>query len=153
MQGPQWGAAGRDNVRQGHRLAFGSYVAVHYDFRRANVIVSLDSDVLDCGPGHLRYAKDFASRRRVRKGAANAMNRIYAIESGPSGIGSMADHRLPVKPSQVENYARAIAANLRLRNAQTDHGDWIRALVRGLQENHRSLLVLGRGPPAAARHA
>ncbi len=157
MKWHQWDAAGRDNAREGHRLAFGSYADVHYDFSKANVVVSLDSDVLDSGPGHLRYARDFASRRRVRatKGAAQppAISRVYAIESGPSGIGSMADHRLPVKPSQVEGYARAIAANLGLGNAQTDHGDWIGALVRDLQKNHGASIVVAGDHQPPAVHA
>jgi molybdopterin-containing oxidoreductase family iron-sulfur binding subunit len=153
MKWHQWDAAGRDNVREGLRRAFGGYVDVHYDFTRANVIVSLDSDVLDSGPGHLRYAKDFASRRRVRKDKTTSINRVYAIESGPSGIGSMADHRLPVKPSEIESYARAIAANLGLGNAETAHGDWIGALVRDLQKNHGASIVVAGDQQPPAVHA
>ena len=153
MKWHQWDAAGRDNAREGHRLAFGNYVNVAYDFTKAAVILSLDSDVLDLGPGHLRYAKDFASRRRVRKGQTMAINRVYAIESGPSGIGSMADHRLPVKPSKVEGYARAIAAGLGLGNAATDHGDWIGALVRDLQKNHGAAIVVAGDQQPPAVHA
>jgi MoCo/4Fe-4S cofactor protein with predicted Tat translocation signal len=153
MKWHQWDAAGRDNVREGHRLAFGSYVNVSYDFTKADVILSLDSDVLDIGPGHLRYAKDFASRRRVRKGQAAPINRVYVIESGPSGIGSMADHRLPVKPSRVEGYARAVAAGLGLANASTDHGDWIGALVRDLQKSHGASIVVAGDQQPPAVHA
>ena len=153
MKWHQWDAAGHDNAREGHRLAFGSYVNVAYDFTKADVILSLDSDVLDLGPGHLRYAKDFASRRRVRKGQSAPINRVYAIESGPSGIGSMADHRLPVKPSQVEGYARAVAAGLGLANAATDHGDWIGALVRDLQKSHGASIVVAGDQQPAAVHA
>src|SRR5216110_1639555 len=61
----QWEPVNRDNMREGLRMAFGSYVNAVYHFDKANVIVSLDSNFLDSGPGHLRYARDFASRRRV----------------------------------------------------------------------------------------
>ncbi|PYQ53543.1 MAG: molybdopterin oxidoreductase, partial [Acidobacteria bacterium] len=74
----QWEPVSRDNVREGMRMAFGGYVNAVYHFDKANVVVSLDSDFSDSGPGHLRYARDFASRRRVRQGATS-MNRLYAI--------------------------------------------------------------------------
>ena len=36
-----------------------------YHFDKADVVVSLDADFLTCGPGSVRYQKDFAARRRV----------------------------------------------------------------------------------------
>src|SRR5438445_1896002 len=62
----QWEPAGGHNVREGLRLAFGGYANAIYHFDKANVVVSLDSDILERGPGHLRYARDFSSRRKVR---------------------------------------------------------------------------------------
>ena len=38
------------------------------------------------------------------------MNRLYALESMPTSTGSRADHRLPLRPSEIEGVARAIAA-------------------------------------------
>jgi Fe-S-cluster-containing hydrogenase components 1 len=150
----QWEAAGGHNVREGMRLAFGSYANAVYHFDKANVVVALDSDFLDSGPGHLRYARDFSSRRRVRKGT-KAINRLYVIESGPTGTGALADHRLPVRPSQVEDYARAIAASLSgspasdNRQPTTDNG-FISALVRDLQGNRgTSIVVAGEAQPPA----
>ena len=126
-------------------LAFGGYANAVYHFDKANVVVSLDSDFLERGPGHLRYARDFSSRRKVRKGTTS-INRLYAIESGPTGTGSIADHRLAVKPSQVEAYARAIAG----AGAAPDHADWIAALVRDLQKNRgASIVVAGEEQPPA----
>ncbi|HEY6843234.1 MAG TPA: TAT-variant-translocated molybdopterin oxidoreductase, partial [Thermoanaerobaculia bacterium] len=93
MQWHQWEPAGRDNVREGLRAAFGGYVNAIYHFEKANVIVTLDSDCFDRGPAHLRYARDFAARRRVRQGSGTAINRLYAIESRPTGSGAVADHR------------------------------------------------------------
>src|SRR6185369_1430931 len=111
MKWHQWEPVNRDNVREGAKLAFGSYVHPVYHFDKANVVVSLGSDFMGSGPGHLRYARDFMNRRRVRKGATG-MNRLYAIESMPTSTGTSADHRFPVRPSQIESYARAIAASL-----------------------------------------
>ena len=36
-----------------------------YDLSKADVILSLDADFLSCGPGHLRYTRDFSDRRDV----------------------------------------------------------------------------------------
>jgi len=84
----------------GLRAAFGGYVNAVYHFDKANVIVSLDADFSASGPGHLRYARDYASRRRVHKGAAS-MPRLYAIDTSASGLDPVAHHRFPVAPSHV----------------------------------------------------
>jgi MoCo/4Fe-4S cofactor protein with predicted Tat translocation signal len=163
----QWEPAGGHNVREGLRLAFGGYANAVYHFDKANVVVSLDSDILDRGPGHLRYARDFSSRRKVRKGTTS-MNRLYVIESGPTGTGSIADHRLAVKPSQVESYARAIACvgggggggggwgttSASALPPPTPNSPlpepWIAALVRDLQKNRgASIVVAGEEQPPA----
>ncbi|HEV7426107.1 MAG TPA: TAT-variant-translocated molybdopterin oxidoreductase [Thermoanaerobaculia bacterium] len=163
----QWEAAGGHNVREGLRLAFGSYANAVYHFDKANVVVSLDSDILERGPGHLRYARDFSSRRKVRKGTSS-INRLYAIESGPTGTGSIADHRLAVRPSQVEAYARAIASGVGSGGLGVGSGStsgsalppptphsplpdpWISALVRDLQKNRgASIVVAGEEQPPA----
>jgi MoCo/4Fe-4S cofactor protein with predicted Tat translocation signal len=112
MQWHQWEPVSRDNVREGLRAVFGAYVNAIYHFDKANVIVSLDSDFMDSGPGHLRYARDFASRRRVRHGATSSINRLYAIECSPASSGAVADHRIPMRPSEVEGFARGLLASL-----------------------------------------
>jgi molybdopterin-containing oxidoreductase family iron-sulfur binding subunit len=58
--------AGRIGSTQGAMLAFGRPVNAVYHFDQADVIVSLDADFLACGPGNLRYAREFADRRRVQ---------------------------------------------------------------------------------------
>ena len=62
----QYEPAGRSTVLEGAKLAFGEYVNTHYDFRKADVVLSLDADFLLAGPGTLRYTHDFSERRRVR---------------------------------------------------------------------------------------
>ena len=64
----QYEAIGCDNARAGARQAFGEYVEPVYRIDQTDVILSLDADLLDAGPGKLRYARDFAARRRVVAG-------------------------------------------------------------------------------------
>jgi MoCo/4Fe-4S cofactor protein with predicted Tat translocation signal len=146
----QWEPVNRDNVREGSRLAFGSIANTVYHFDKAAVVVTLGADFLSDGPGHLRYARDFASRRKVRKGETKSMNRLYAIESGMTSTGSVADHRLAVRPSQIEGIGRAIAAGVGAgaQGASTEHAAFVAALVRDLQANRgNSIVVAGEEQP------
>ena len=89
----------RDNVLEGAKLAFGRPVETRYDFEKADVIVSLDADFLYAGfPGNVRYIRDFAKRRNPD----GNMNRLYMVESGASTTGAKADHRWPVRASEIE---------------------------------------------------
>src|SRR3954463_3516805 len=106
----QWDPATSDHARAGAKLAFGEYLTPQYRFEQADVILSLDADFLGCGPAALRYARDFAKRRRP--GDAGRTHRLHAVESMPSSTGARADHRLPAKPSDIEALARAIAGSV-----------------------------------------
>ncbi len=112
----QWEPLNRDAAVAGAKLAFGEPVATRFDFSKADVVLSLDADFLGSGPGAVRYARDFARRRRVRAGegaGAGAPCRLYAVESTPSIAGSKADHRLPMRPGEIEAFSKAVAAAAR----------------------------------------
>src|SRR5712671_582739 len=107
----QYEPANRDNARAGAMMAFGQPVNTIYDFSKADRILSLGSDFLACQPGSLRYARDYAAKRRI-SGEKSEMNRLYVIESTPTTTGANADHRFSVKPSEVELIATALATML-----------------------------------------
>jgi len=109
-----WTPVHRDNARAGAQLAFGRDLATRYHFDRARVVVALDADFLASGTGGVRYARDFTAARRARAQGSNArtMNRLYCVESWASLTGGMADERLPLRPSEVEGFARALASML-----------------------------------------
>jgi MoCo/4Fe-4S cofactor protein with predicted Tat translocation signal len=153
-------------VQAGAQLAFGQNVTPLYHFEKADVILALDADVLACEPGTLRYAHDFAQKRRIRS-AQPSMNRLYAVESMWSLTGAMADHRLPVRSSAVAAIAHAVAQALgtiaqssattaplvaalaRLAPPATEaHAHWVRAVAEDLwQHRGASLVVAGRQQP------
>ena len=54
-------------------------------------------------------ARAFASRRRLDT-APERMSDLYVAEATPSVTGGRADQRIAMKASQVEAFARAIAA-------------------------------------------
>jgi molybdopterin-containing oxidoreductase family iron-sulfur binding subunit len=155
----QYEPAGRDNVRAGARLAFGEPVDTHYRFDQADVILALDADFLCANPGSLRYARDFAGKRSVQEEHAE-MNRLYVVESTPSNTGSMADHRLSLRASEIEGFARALAQELGVEIKGTTgeghanpHHDWIAALARDLQGHRSSSIVLAGDQQPPVVHA
>src|SRR6185503_6012474 len=79
-----------------------------YDFSKAERILSLGSDFLSAMPGTLRYARDYAAKRRI-SGEKSDMNRLYVVESTPTTTGAVADHRFSVKPSEMEGFVGAIS--------------------------------------------
>ncbi len=105
----QWEPMPRDNARAGARTAFGEYLEPVYDLSKADVILSLEADFLSSeGASNLRYARQFAGRRKVEDSTDN-LNRLYVVESNHSVTGGRADNRLPIKSSQIEAFARAVA--------------------------------------------
>jgi MoCo/4Fe-4S cofactor protein with predicted Tat translocation signal len=110
----QWEPVNRDNARAGQRMALGSYLEPQYQLDKADVIVSLDADFLSgpIFPGHLKLARDFASRRKIDDPKKAQMSRLYVVESNVTTTGGKADHRLPMKASQVEAFAAALASRV-----------------------------------------
>jgi len=148
----QWEPAGGDNAREGARLAFGGYVNSVFHFDKANVILSLGSDFLGEGPGHLRYAREFSQRRKVREGVTQSMNRLYVVESMPSQTGGLADHRFIAKPSEVETHARALLAALSGAPVSSP-ASWVAAVAKDLQNNRGTSLVIAGDEQPPAVHA
>ncbi|HLG58372.1 MAG TPA: TAT-variant-translocated molybdopterin oxidoreductase [Vicinamibacterales bacterium] len=150
----QWEPFGRHNVREGSRLAFGEYVDAQYAIERADVILSLDADFLCSGNGGLKHARAFASRRRI-EGTQAQLNRFYAVESSPTNTGTRADHRLALRASDIEGFARAIAAQLGVSGVGSATPPaaaqaWTAPLVKDLQAARgRSLIIAGECQPAA----
>src|SRR6058998_4139665 len=78
---------------------------------RADVILALDSDFLDCGQGDLESVRAFTSRRRVNS-SKDSMNRLYVVENRFTLTGAMADHRLPCPASQIAAFAHALSQKI-----------------------------------------
>lgn len=155
----------RDAVYAGSELAFGERLAPRYDFSKADVVLALDADFLVSGPGHIHYAGQFMDRRRVRTtvdaAGQAAMNRLYVVESAVTCTGAKADHRLAIRASEIDAFARALAARVGVLDAQAAseggqsavpplHGDWIAAVAKDLEQHAgRSLVIVGERQPAA----
>ena len=154
----QYDPISRDGARMAASAA-GPASEPIYHFDKADVIVALDADFLACGPGSVRYQKDFADRRRVTD-EKKEMNRLYSIESTPTLTGMKADHRLALKAADIEGFARQLAGALGAPAASgsaaaapdpgSDVAKWAVAISKDLQAHRgRSLVVAGDYQPAS----
>ncbi|HEY6307923.1 MAG TPA: TAT-variant-translocated molybdopterin oxidoreductase [Candidatus Angelobacter sp.] len=162
----RWEPAHRDGIRSGSKMAFGGYYDPQYKFEAAEVVVSLDADFLSGSwfPGFVRYARDFMSRRKLT-GQEMEMNRLYVAESSTTTTGAKADHWLPVRYSEVEKIARALAlqfpVGLEARTSQIlsdpQQQKWVNAVAADLKLHRgKSLVVAGEfqsGTVNALAHA
>jgi molybdopterin-containing oxidoreductase family iron-sulfur binding subunit len=99
----------------------------------------------------VQYARSFATRRNPD--LHEKMSRVYAVESSPTNTGGKADHRLPVRASEVEQVARAIAAGLGAgggATAKPEHQKFVAAVVKDMQAHKGAAVVIpGDNQPAA----
>jgi molybdopterin-containing oxidoreductase family iron-sulfur binding subunit len=154
----QYEPAVRDAIREGSRLAFGEVVEAQYHFEQAKIIVSLEADFLYSHPNSVRYAHDFADRRRARF-PHNEMNRLYVVESTPTVTGASADHRLPLRSIEVENFALALAAKLGAisktgtGNREPAIENWLSAVAEDLSQNRGAEIIIAGDSQPPAVHA
>ena len=153
----QWEPVNRDNVRAGSMMAFGEYVETRYNLEKAEIILSLDGDFLSSGyPGFLYYARQFAARRNPD--LKEKMVRFYSIQGTPTNTSGKADHRLPVRASEVEQLARAIAAGLGAGGATSgnlnpQYQKFVAAVVKDLQAHKGAAVVIPGDNQPPAVHA
>jgi molybdopterin-containing oxidoreductase family iron-sulfur binding subunit len=164
----EYEALSRDNEYAGAAMAFGRPHRALFRLEKADVILCLDADLLGSHPAAIKHARDFGVGRRVapdglRSDGGGHMNRLYAVESGYSITGAMADHRLAVKPSEIGLLACRLAVELIDRGLQLPPpldalkstsvtgpvGDENRAFVQTLAEDllaARGRCVVAAGP-------
>jgi len=142
---------------EGARLAYGRLLAPQPDLRQAQVIVSLDADLLGTMPFRLRHARHFAARRRQG-------GRLYVVEAMMSVTGTMADNRLQRRSRDLPRLAAALALALGALPAElvtacarvaqgADGADetWARAVADDLRGRPpgTTLIIAGERQPAA----
>ncbi len=161
-----WSPVNEIALHQGTKGVFGRALTPLMDLTQADVVVSFDHDFLANGfPDHLRYAHDFAQRRRMAK-ASDQPNRLYIVEPSYTPTGTMAEHRLRRPGRDVLPLAGAVAAEVLLGNAavpadlaallqawkQQASADakWVKAVADDLKKHAgKSVLTAGPRQPAA----
>lgn len=144
----QYEPVNKDNVFAGAKLAFGAPAQAVYKFDQAARILSLGADIFS--GFNARYIKDFAKSRKYSKDRKD-INRLYAIETTMTLTGAKADHRLAVKPSQMVEIAKAVAAKLGVAGASSSYAEnakWIDEMTKDLTANAgKTIVIAGDNQP------
>jgi MoCo/4Fe-4S cofactor protein with predicted Tat translocation signal len=140
----QYEPVNADNAMAGAKMAFGSPVQTIYKFDKAERILSLDADIFSSF--NVGLIKDYSAARRFSN-EKKEINRLYMVETTITITGAKADHRLAVKPSQMAEVAKAIAAAVGVSGATSSYRDnsaWIAAMAKDLVAfKGKSLVVAG----------
>ena len=105
-----WEPASDEASQTAALRAFGASISLRPRVDRARVILSLGSDFLN-GEDPAAISSFAAMRRPSSPG--EPMNRLWVVEGAMTLTGMAADHRVPLKPSQVAKAALALAGALR----------------------------------------
>ena len=138
-----------DEAFRAQQRAFGRSVTPVYRFKQAKIVVSLDADFLASVDGSVRYARDFMDGRNLTDGATT-MNRLYVAESSATGTGGAADHRLPLKPTQIVELARELGRRVGGQGGapaspwlgEGKVGAWLNAVAADLEANRGASVVI-----------
>jgi anaerobic selenocysteine-containing dehydrogenase/ferredoxin len=108
-----WTPEHRAEADAGVEIAFGGPREVSIDYGRTSggAILSLDCDFLGHEPGHVVATQRFAAGRRLNS-PADDMSRLYAVEGSLTLTGMNADHRLRLRPSQIEQLFKALVVKM-----------------------------------------
>jgi MoCo/4Fe-4S cofactor protein with predicted Tat translocation signal len=144
----QWNPANSDASRTASKAAFGSYTDAQYKLENADVILSLDADFLSgiTFPGFLPMAAAYSARHRFdAQQPDKTMNRMYVVETMSSVTGLKAEHRLPLKPSEIAVFAQALAGgNAGATLSNPDASAFLQAVAKDLKAaNGRCVVIPG----------
>ena len=131
----------------------------HYDFSKADVVVSLDSDFLATDGNNLVNARGWAATRQ-KPVPGKKLSRLYVAESTYSTTGTAADHRFRTKSGDIAAVTFALANALGVGKGQAlgqavekhpaapftkDGKPWVEVLARDLQSARgRSIAIVTR---------
>jgi len=156
-----WDAVSDENIANGIQVATGQKYQHLYHLEKADVILSLDADILGNESASVASSKGFSRRRRIRT-ENDSLNRLYIAESTMSVTGGMADHRMPLQGRQIgalaaviaqalkkEGVAVAVADSLSAYKAGQFDAAWVKAIAADLAAARgKSLIVAGKKQPA-----
>ncbi len=153
----EWDPVSGEQTLAATRLAYGQALEPVYRLERADSIVAVDADLLGSSPFHLRYGRDWASRRHPE--GPGGMNRVWAVEPVFTVTGGAADHRLRIRAGEAGTFLRALAAELQQRGVSLPAGvaaasdafpaAFVQTLAKELAgKRGRSVIAVGTHQPA-----
>ncbi|MBZ6075698.1 TAT-variant-translocated molybdopterin oxidoreductase [Microvirga puerhi] len=137
-----------DFRREALQLLFGRRLDAHYRLEEADVIVSLDDDLLGSGPRQTLHGRSWSKRRLAfQKGQGRCL--LMATEPSPTLTGITASDRLIASHSRIETLASALAHQLdagigRAANLTPKEQTWVSKAADALTASRsRCLATIG----------
>jgi molybdopterin-containing oxidoreductase family iron-sulfur binding subunit len=93
-------AVSYNGIIKANENSFGKAVLPHYNFDKADVIVSFGADFLGTWISPAEFTRQYVQNRNNKSLQAKKMSRHIQFETGMSLTGSNADVRIPIKPSE-----------------------------------------------------
>ena len=87
-------------IIQGNQNSFGKAVLPHYNFDKADVIVSFGADFLGTWISPVEFIRQYVQNRNNKSLQAKKMSRHIQFETSMSITGTNADARVAIKPSE-----------------------------------------------------
>ncbi len=87
-------------IIQGNQNSFGKAVLPHYNFDKADIIVSFGADFLGTWISPAEFTRQYVQNRNNKSLQSKKMSRHIQFETGMSLTGTNADVRIPIKPSE-----------------------------------------------------
>jgi MoCo/4Fe-4S cofactor protein with predicted Tat translocation signal len=87
-------------IIQANQNSFGKAVLPHYNFDKADVIVSFGADFVGSWISHSEFTRQYSSKRSAKALEGKKMSRHIQFEAGMSLTGTNADVRIPLKASE-----------------------------------------------------
>jgi MoCo/4Fe-4S cofactor protein with predicted Tat translocation signal len=87
-------------IIQANQNSFGKAVLPHYNFDKADVIVSFAADFLGTWISPAEFIRQYVQNRNNKSLQSKKMSRHIQFETGMSVTGTNADVRIPIKPSE-----------------------------------------------------
>ena len=148
---------GRENEIAGATAAFGHAVRQVLHLDKAATVVLFDADPLGTHPAHVHYAGDWVTRRRSAD--QGQMSRVWAVETNFSLSGSVADERLPIRPSRLGEAMLALADALGVSTPRKAVGlsdaesGFVRRIAKDVSANRgAAVIAAGCHLPADLQH-
>ena len=135
------GAPVLETVSQG---VFGSRVDIRPRFDKARVVVSIDGDFLDAGPGQVGLARRYAEARQASSGAG-ALLTLHAAATTPTLTSAKADHHIAIEPGDMLGLVTRLAQSIDtppVANARDGTSRWVARAADALRAAKGASLVL-----------
>jgi MoCo/4Fe-4S cofactor protein with predicted Tat translocation signal len=138
-------------IIQANQNSFGKAVVPHYNFDKADVIVSFGADFLGTWISPTEYMTQYVKGRNNKALKSKKMSRHIQFESGMSNTGSNADVRIPIKNADegiaIMNLYNAIAGTTLPGSVKLDNNAADNAIALAAKElmaaKGKALVVAG----------